>query len=239
MGKLTGIIRFTGKLGGLSIYEMNGQHIVRQSYGPDAETIRKNPNYQGLKERNQEFGQVSRAAKMLRNAFTFLLTELGDKDVHHRLTQVFLAIKNLDMQSNKGHRLVDVGLQTTEGRNILSGFACRAAGRKDDAILSAGKEAIDRKVFSLNWSPELLLPKAGVEIWLDLVWIKADFANRKLASEAMARTKLSKDNEPVLIPMPETLEGKEGLLFLAIGVQYGRADGSEIGENQWKGLWIV
>ena len=239
MGKLTGIIRFTGKLGGLSIYEMNGQHIVRQSYGPDAETIRKNPNYQGLRERNQEFGHASPAAKMLRSRFSTLLKELGDKDVHHRLTQVFLAIKNLDTQSEKGHRLVDIGLKTNEGRNLLSGFACRAAGRKDDAILSAGKQAIDNKVFSLSWSPELLLPKGGVEIWLDLVWIRADFANRKMASEALARTVLKKDSEPVLIPMPGTLEGKEGLLFLAIGVQYGRADGSVIGENQWKGLWVV
>ncbi len=86
----------------IGINEMNGQHIVRQTYGPNAETIRKNPNYSGLRERNQEFGNVSKAGKLLRSGFTSLLQELGDKNVNHRLTQTLLLVKNLDTESAKG-----------------------------------------------------------------------------------------------------------------------------------------
>jgi hypothetical protein len=239
MGKLTGIIRFTGRLGGLSIYEMNGQHIVRQAYGPDAETIRKNPNYKGLRERNQEFGNVSKAAKLLRSGFPSLLQELGDKNVHHRLTQALLSIKNLDTESAKGSRHVGIGLSTKEGRNLLSGFSCRATGREDETILSAGRKAIKKETFNLSWSPNLLLPKGGSEIHLDLIWIKVDFARQRIESAISEKAILKPAGAKIVIPMPTALEGKDGFLFLALGVQYGRLDGSVIGKDRWKGLWLM
>ncbi len=239
MGKLTGIIRFTGKLGGLSIYEMNGQHIVRQAYGPNAETIRKNPNYSGLRERNQEFGNVSKAAKLLRSGFTSLLQELGDKNVHHRLTQILLSVKNLDTESAKGSRHIGIGLGTKEGRNLVSGFCCRVTGREDETILSAGRKAIKKETFTLSWSPNLLLPKGGREIHLDLIWIKVDFDRHRIESAASEKSILKPDGGKLVIPMPSDLEGKDGFLFLALGVQYGRVDGAVIGKDRWKGLWLM
>jgi len=239
MGKLTGIIRFTGKLGGLSIYEMNGQHIVRQAYGPDAETIRKNPNYKGLMERNQEFGNVSKAAKLLRSGFTSLLKELGDKNVHHRLTQTLLSVKNLDTESAKGSRHVGIGLSTKEGRSLVSGFSCSLTGREDETILSAGRKAIKKETFTLSWSPNLLLPKGGREIQLDLIWIKVDFNRHRIESAASEKTVLKPEGGKVVVTMPPILQGKDGFLFLALGVQYGRLDGSVIGKDRWKGLWLM
>jgi len=239
MGKLTGIIRFTGKLGGLSIYEMNGQHIVRQAYGPNAETIRKNPNYSGLRERNQEFGNVSKAGKLLRSGFTSLLQELGDKNVHHRLTQILLSVKNLDTESAKGSRYIGIGLGTKEGRNLVSGFSCRVTGREDETILSAGRKAIKKETFTLSWSPNLLLPKGGREIHLDLIWIKVDFERHRIESAISEKAILKPAGAKIVVPMPPDLEGKDGFLFLALGVQYGRVDGAVIGKDRWKGLWLM
>jgi hypothetical protein len=41
------------------------------------------------------------------------------------------------------------------------------------------------------------------------------------------------------VPMPEGLGIEKGNLFLAMAVMYRRADGSLIGEDRWKGLWVV
>jgi hypothetical protein len=66
-----------------------------------------------------------------------------------------------------------------------------------------------------------------------------DFARQRIASAISEKAILKPAGSKIVVPMPPDLEGKDGFLFLAIGVQYGRLDGSVIGKDRWKGLWLM
>ncbi len=239
MGKLTGIIKFIGRFGLLSVYEMNGKHVVRQAYGPDGETIDKNPNYQGLRERNLEFGEVSKAGKLLRSGFLHLLQKLGDTTVHGRLTKVLNLVKNLDQKSEKGKRNVQNGLDNEAGRKLVSGFNCNGNGMFDPLILEAGRKAVVSKKIALAWSEQLICPKDCKEIHLELVWMKVDFDGMQNHSIASEMGELGPQKASLEIEMPEALPNEKGFLFLAIAVWYMRANGFAVGEEKWRILGVV
>ena len=68
MGKLKGIIQFTGQLDGLSFYEMNGKIIVRKTGGFDGEKIKNDTNYVRVRENSSEFAHCAEMGKYFRNS---------------------------------------------------------------------------------------------------------------------------------------------------------------------------
>lgn len=76
MGKLKGIVQFTGSFNGLSFYELNGKIVVRKTGGFDGEKIKKNANYARVRENSSEFAHCAKAGKYFRSAIAACLLPL-------------------------------------------------------------------------------------------------------------------------------------------------------------------
>jgi hypothetical protein len=122
MGKLTGLIQFTGKLDGLSFYEMNGKIIVRKTGGFDGEKIKNSPKFVRVRENSSEFAQSARAGKYFRSSIALYLKKLRIPYVHNRIVSLFQEITKLDTISDRGERKVSNGIFISEGIKAVKAF---------------------------------------------------------------------------------------------------------------------
>ena len=122
MGKLKGIVQFTGSFNGLSFYELNGKIVVRKTGGFDGEKIKKNANYARVRENSSEFAHSAKAGKYFRSAIAACLLPLRIPYVHNHIVSLFQGILKLDEIQNRGNRTVRNGMLTTEGKKALLDF---------------------------------------------------------------------------------------------------------------------
>ena len=126
MAELQGILKFTGKLDGLSFYKMGGKIIVRKPGGFDGEKIRKEAKYANVRQNASEFGRCSKFGGKLRRALQPFAKELHDPILHGRMAKMLHQIVKLDGESVKGERTVQRGLQHTESGTVLKSFLWNA-----------------------------------------------------------------------------------------------------------------
>jgi hypothetical protein len=122
MGKLKGIIQFTGSFEGLSFYEMNGQIIVRKTGGFKGEKIKKDPKYGRVRENSSEFAENAKAGKYFRSSICDCLKKMQIPYVHNRVLTLFQDLSKLDLVSERGKRKVFIGLQNEDAFGIIDGF---------------------------------------------------------------------------------------------------------------------
>ena len=122
MGKLKGIIQFTGQIDGLSFYEMNGKIIVRKTGGFDGDKIKNDANYTRVRENSSEFAHCAEMGKYFRNSLQPYLKQLHIPYVHNRVLGLFQEISRLDLVSARGKRSVINGLQTVEAKKVIERF---------------------------------------------------------------------------------------------------------------------
>lgn len=122
MGKLKGIVQFTGQLDGLSFYEMNGKIIVRKTGGFDGEKIKNDANYARVRENSSEFAHCAEMGKYFRNSLQPYLKQLHIPYVHNRVLGLFQELSRLDVVSVRGKRSVINGLQSVEAKEVIERF---------------------------------------------------------------------------------------------------------------------
>lgn len=122
MGKLKGIIQFTGQIDGLSFYEMNGKIIVRKTGGFDGEKIKNDANYARVRENSSEFAHCAEMGKYFRNSLQPYLKQLHIPYVHNRVLGLFQELSRLDVVSVRGKRSVINGLQSVEAKEVIERF---------------------------------------------------------------------------------------------------------------------
>ena len=122
MGKLKGILQFTGQIDGLSFYEMNGKIIVRKTGGFDGEKIKNDTNYVRVRENSSEFAHCAEMGKYFRNSLQPYLKQLHIPYVHNRVLGLFQEISRLDLVSVRGKRSVINGLQSVEAKKVIERF---------------------------------------------------------------------------------------------------------------------
>ena len=122
MGKLKGIIQFTGQIDGLSFYEMNGKIVVRKTGGFDGDKIKNDANYTRVRENSSEFAHCAEMGKYFRNSLQPYLKQLHIPYVHNRVLGLFQELSRLDLVSARGKRSVINGLQTVEAKRVIERF---------------------------------------------------------------------------------------------------------------------
>ena len=122
MGKLKGIIQFTGQIDGLSFYEMNGKIIVRKTGGFDGKKIKNDANYARVRENSSEFAHCAEMGKYFRNSLQPYLKQLHIPYVHNRVLGLFQELSRLDLVSARGKRSVINGLQSVEAKEVIERF---------------------------------------------------------------------------------------------------------------------
>ena len=177
MGKLKGIVQFTGSFNGLSFYELNGKIVVRKTGGFDGEKIKKSANYARVRENSSEFGHCAKAGKYFRLAIATSLLPLRIPYVHNHVVRLFQGILKWDTLHVRGQRTVRQGLLTPEGKKALLDFefdVTRSFGR-----FFPFKMAIDftAGVFEISDFSVLTLtvPKSANLVQLQLHVVTLDF----------------------------------------------------------------
>lgn len=130
MAVLKGVLKITGKLGGLSFYKMNGKIIVWTPGGFDGEKIRKDEQYVNVRNNASEFGRCSKFGAKLRRALHPFVKDLNDPVLHGRMAKMLHDLVKMDIVSRKGERTVQLGLQHAESTKILSDFVWNLADGK-------------------------------------------------------------------------------------------------------------
>lgn len=235
MAKAKGLLKITGKLGNLVFYELNGKLVVRERYGPSLETQDANPKFRAFQHQSSEFSQVSRASKLLRDGFRSLAHGVADTTYHSRMNEVLNRVKNLDVIHEKGQRTVQAGLETPEGRALLSGFECNRYASLPSEIRKAAKLASSTGQFHLSafdfnpaekWLPEVYLQ-----------WLKVDFEHQTCHYAGSILTPSIEGAYVQTQPKKSTLAS--GILFIVVRIRTVNVDGTYSRDRRRQSLTIL
>lgn len=182
MGKLKGIIQFTGQIDGLSFYEMNGKIIVRKTGGFDGEKIKSDANYVRVRENSSEFAHCAKMGSYFRSSLQPYLKPLRIPYVHNRVLGLFQEISRLDLVSLHGQRKVFIGLQSEDAKRVIARFEFDknlpfAAVFPFQCVVGFDE---GRLVVSNFSSQQLKEVQGATHINLRFLWVGLDFEHQSL-----------------------------------------------------------
>ncbi len=122
MARQSGLIKLKGTLDNVNFYKTKDGNLARMKTSVDAKRIANDPAFERTRENGKEFGSSAGSGKLLRDAVRPMAMNASDGRVTPRLTQIMTAIKNLDTQSDRGKRVVEIGIQDPAGVATLKGF---------------------------------------------------------------------------------------------------------------------
>lgn len=122
MARQSGLIKLKGTLDNVNFYKTKDGNLARMKTSVDAKRIANDPAYERTRENNKEFGSSAGSGKLLRDAVRPMSMNAADGRVTARMTKIMTAIKNLDTQSDRGQRVVALGIQDPAGVATLKGF---------------------------------------------------------------------------------------------------------------------
>jgi hypothetical protein len=112
MGKLTGIIRFEGSVGAVTVAETENGAVMREKKGPSRDSILHDPKFIRTRENMAEFTRASRGAKLLLNGM-YMTVGKGDSKAFGRLQKLASAAVKGDSVNIRGER------NLTDGNPVL------------------------------------------------------------------------------------------------------------------------
>lgn len=181
MAKATSFIKIEGSLENLTFYKMDGVYYVKRKSGVSKERIHSEPNFIRTRENNNEFGNCGNQGKMLRQALGSFVVRAKDSQLHSRLLSVLLQIKNCDSLSPRGNRTVAIGINTSEGKQLLKGFNFNAHALLHNVlhvpyILNATTGAIT--VTDLLPAKQISFPSGATHVSFQSVVCVVDFTSQ-------------------------------------------------------------
>lgn len=177
MGKLEGIIRFTGSFDGLSFYKLRGKIVVRKTGGFKGAAIKTQANYVRTRENASQFGYCSRVGKAFRMALFPFVRKIHTPYLHNHVVTLLGQIVKFDGVSLRGAKTLMQGLATDEGRSLLKGFdfnkeqAMKKIFRVAYLVsLAEGKFVVPN--FSMS---QVSFPAGATHIGLQFMMLRFDF----------------------------------------------------------------
>lgn len=122
MAKQIGTIKLKGKIGGISFYMLNGEPVARQAGGFTREAIKNSPRMDRIRDNNTEFGDASSVKKIFKDSLRPFFGSQRDRMLQSRMQSLFMQLKDCDLISERGSRRVGIGLQTQEGKQLMTQF---------------------------------------------------------------------------------------------------------------------
>jgi hypothetical protein len=177
MGRLKGILKFTGSFDGLSFFESDGKIIVRRTGGFDGKAIKTQDNYIRTRENASEFGSCSTVSKQLRLALFPYLKKIKTPYLHSYVTGLLSAIMKCDTVSERGKRNVGMGMTTAEGRQLWDGFEFNKASSLSQMMASHYSVVMEEAqvVFDTFDTGLVAFPTGATHVSLQFLLLRCDF----------------------------------------------------------------
>lgn len=122
MARQSGLIKLKGTLDNVNFYKTKDGNLARMKTSVDAKRIANDPAFERTRENGKEFGSSAGSGKLMRDAVRPMAMNASDGRVTARLTKLMTVIKNLDTSSDRGKRVVALGIQDPAGVATLKGF---------------------------------------------------------------------------------------------------------------------
>ncbi|MEC4005924.1 hypothetical protein OX283_014740 [Flavobacterium sp. SUN052] len=119
MAKNVGLIQFNGALGDLVSYERNGVQVVQRKGGFNSERIKTEERYASVRKRQSEFGKCAKLSSAIKRGLDHWLPWTPNAMIYNYIQSVVMGVKNCDLDSEKGAKTFEKGLQTAAGANLL------------------------------------------------------------------------------------------------------------------------
>jgi len=232
MAKTRGLIQFTGTLDGISFYKSKYGWIARKKGGPDPKQMKTDKKFARVRENGKEFGVCGKAAGQVRRALVPLLKQSEDKEMTARLTKVFMAVKNLDMSSARGHRNIITGLQNADGKALLKGFEFNSKASVESLLkasysVNVGNGTITVKHFVPK--KHIKAPKGATHVALKSIVLRTDLLGKVAEVQVSVEKRLAMSSgERDVVLKPDVLSLTEGITFYLLQVCfYQELNGSD------------
>lgn len=120
MAKQTGLVRYSGTMGGVRHFKIKGLDgdFAGLIGGPTAEQIQNDEAFVRTRENMTEFGGCASVAKSIRVAFAQLMKQMSDPRVAGRLTALMKQINLNDTVNPRGQR----GIFVSANQSVIDGF---------------------------------------------------------------------------------------------------------------------
>ncbi len=122
MAKFDGIFEIQGTVKGMTFYKTKDGLLVRSKGGISKKRMNTDPAFQRTRENNSEFGHNAKMGQLMRKSVAGMMSLAKDNRVSSRVAQSMSLVKNLDLDSKRGERKVWIGIEGTEGKQVLKGF---------------------------------------------------------------------------------------------------------------------
>ena len=106
MAKQTGLLRYSGTMGGVRHFKIKGQQgdFAGLVGGPSGEQVKSAPEFARTRENMNEFGGSAAAAKSVRIGLAQLMRQMSDPQLTGRLTGIMKKINKDDQSEARGYR---------------------------------------------------------------------------------------------------------------------------------------
>jgi hypothetical protein len=129
--------------GGLVIYKLDDDYIIRTQSGFTSKALKKSAKYANCRHNASEFGRVSKSCKGLRDMLTGILPRENNLAVVNALTKRMRSLLVYDMQHKRGKRLLASAFEQADvqqqmkgyGFNPDSGFVATSEVKKEKLLL--------------------------------------------------------------------------------------------------------
>ena len=183
MAKYKSLVEFSGTIGDLVFYNLNGTPVVRRKSGFSKEAYQSNPNYQKVRENSSEFGHCSKVGKMIRTSLQPYLDDCEDKYLYQKFAQLMTKIKDFDTQNSKGKRRVQNGLKNPKAQLLLNDFQFGKHKKLENIQLEGG-----------FFTKSIQTPSKKNFDTIQLLTLEIDFENLIIQEEEQSCNVLSKKN---------------------------------------------
>jgi hypothetical protein len=165
MAKQLGLFKFTGQMGGISFYEMEGEYYARLK---TAHNVGVDPRFDKTYRTGLDFGTASRASKLLRDALGHTVKPFVDPRYAGRLTARFVKTVAADNVHECGRRQVSSG-----DLSFLEGFEFNKHTALQASLASSPTVSIDRVAGEVKIAllPSSTLAAASAQLVFSIVCI--------------------------------------------------------------------
>ncbi len=122
MARQKSIIKLQGSIGDISFYKTRYGHLAREKNSIEGSRIATDPAFARTRENMAEFGAVTSAGKLLREALRPMLMQTKRGGLIPRIVKLMASIKNLDTTSRRGERNVGTGIASTGAKALVKGY---------------------------------------------------------------------------------------------------------------------
>lgn len=220
MAKQLGI-QIKGSIDGYSFYhDSRYGYLVRKTGGLTSKQYHTDNRYAAARDASSEFSNVSRAGKLMRNAFGEFAQQVKDGSMVNRLNKELIALKQLDNLYARGQRKPETMMTDPEANKWLRIFQFNEKVNLNDMLdRRDARHRVHQKGFKVKLKPKTF-PQDTTHAGLTLVRTVIDFENNCFQTSSSRMAFVSADN-PVetSLTIPACHSGK-GIEILCLQVVF-------------------